>query len=604
LLYGLLCGGLALFAAPETAFAIPSATTTTAANAWGSGPPKEIGRSGAVDGSILLADAHGNATLAWISGSAVYSARYAPKGDAWSVPEQINSVPQSPSSPEIFGLSGVVDAQGNVIFAWTQDDIQGRRIDSARYEVGAKRWLPAVTINTPEQYLHANDPAVVVDRAGNVTAIWNQELPTDSGQVRSLTATYGQGRQYAIYGARYDSASGAWGAPQELGRHASHGFGAGHHNVVIDQEGNVTVAWFQQNISRRLLITMTAENIVVAVRYSSLSGRWSQQVTLRDCKASGGPSDCAPQLAVDTHGNVMAFWSSAGRWSAFYDIQKEKWGNSIDLRMPAKCTSALWDGQLSFASNPGFTVLCPSDDRSSTGSSLKEIDEALERPIQFGLAGVRYSPKDRQWKAMEPLTRTDMFQVASLAALNRKGLSPDIQPFMDESGNIDAFWIERRGVDTDRSLESAVIHGSRYSARDTTWHDGKSITLRPDGRYPWNRVWWPEHPPGVVREASGNMLFVWSGNFTDALPDNPQQGPRGRGALRSIGPMIVAARYHPDAGTWSDLAVLDQGEFVSDANPPQPGLAQLESLAEYGTLAVWWINDGKDMRINSRLLPP
>jgi len=68
--------------------------------------------------------------------------------------------------------------------------------------------------------------------------------------------------------------------------------------------------------------------------------------------------------------------------------------------------------------------------------------------------------------------------------------------------------------------------------------------------------------------------------------------------------MIVAARYHPDAGTWSDLAVLDQGEFVSDANPPQPGLAQLESLAEYGTLAVWWINDGKDMRINSRLLPP
>ena len=96
-------------------------------------------------------------------------------------------------------------------------------------------------------------------------------------------------------------------------------------------------------------------------------------------------------------------------------------------------------------------------------------------------------------------------------------------------------------------------------------------------------------------------MCIRDSNFTAALPDNSGRGPT-RGVGRSIGPLIVAARYRPDQGTWSNLAILDEGAFVSDLRPMDLDTVQLQPLGQYGTLAVWSMRSDGGRVLQSRLL--
>jgi hypothetical protein len=562
---------LILSVGADKAYGKPPEPVIASDNTIHEGTLKEIGRSRSVDSTMLLADELGNATFVWFSerGRVVFSARYRVQDDAWGAVEQINNIPELRKSTESFGLTGIVDRGGNVIVAWAQDSAGGRGIYIARYDIASSRWQASVRINgsTSLSSPHANHPKLLADHAGNVIAVWNQELIADrTGSIGSLTATYGQGRQYAIHAARYDNASGTWSAAEELGHHAPYGVGASNHNVVIDHDGNVTVAWYQQNVYRSLF-GITIENRIVAVRYSPRQGRWSKQLTLSDCHG-----DCNPQLAADNRGNVMAIWWDGQLWSAFYDGQTGRWDDGARFPPPCNKEHSGCDGgysaKLSYSTGSGFTALWSTSDE---------------------LGGARYLQKEQGWEAISRLTHKELPHPAAKWRLL-------VPPMLDKKGDIEVFWVEPRSIDTDRSLQSVVIHGSHYATNDGRWREGQSIPLHPRGLHPWN-----DRPPTVIQEASGDILFTWSNNFTAALPDNSGRGPT-RSVSRSIGPLIVAARYRPDQGTWSNLAILDEGAFVSDLRPMDLDTVQLQPLGQYGTLAVWSMRSDGGRILRSRLL--
>lgn len=552
----------------------------------------EIGTFPTVGDRLLLADARGNVTLAWTSGLNVYSSRYNPSQNAWTAPEQINLVPKALPSGFSAGLVGVVDFNGNVVVGWVQDTDRDKAITVARFDIATARWQPAERINEPASEdprsgrvgRMANTLFLVVDPAANLTAVWNQEL-------KPRTAAYGQGPESATFAARYTADRGTWASPTQLGDRAPLILLASSQQVAIDTEGNVTVAWFSQSIRS---MGQTPKNVLVAVRHGARSRRWGEQMVLHECESA----PCEPKLTPGADGTVLALWYGRGAWSSFYNKRSGRWTRAVEVRSPGN-ESLASQASLTTATDDGFTILYQTDDRPRDGyASAEEADRALSLPVSFRLTGVRYLAGENRWEEILPL-RQKVLATETLSTFNARDLDPDVRAFVDDKGNVDVFWIQKGTVATDRSLAPITVHDSRYEVEPQAWRDGQLMALRPRGLYSFNY-----EPPAVVRDASGDMLFSWRGNFVTALPDNSDLDIQGRpagqpGTRRSVGALVVAARYHTSTGTWSELAVVDEG---AEADPSRPSPVKLLPLGTQGTLAVWSLDGEQGVVLRSRVL--
>jgi hypothetical protein len=167
-----------------------------------------------------------------------------------------------------------VDANGNAIAVWNQDDGTRYNVWANRYDVGTG-WGTATLIendNTGDAY----PPHVDVDGSGNAISVWYQD----------------DGTNLNILANRYVVGTG-WGSAtlietDNLGE-------ARYPQVALDSSGNAIVVWRQEDSVR--------DNIW-ANRYVVGTG-WGT-ATLIETDNSGGAD--RPQVVMDGSGNALAVW--------------------------------------------------------------------------------------------------------------------------------------------------------------------------------------------------------------------------------------------------------------------------------------------------------
>ena len=146
-------------------FTVEAARFDPVAGTWA--PPIRLDAStlGAGKPSVVV-DAAGYSTATWTQGDGLYGTRLAPNGVAWSAPQRLVSGFAFGSDPPAMA----VDVAGNVAVVFVLDQLA----NAIHYHELDGKWGAAVPIGIPAAAtpIATNQPAVVVDGAGTVTAVW------------------------------------------------------------------------------------------------------------------------------------------------------------------------------------------------------------------------------------------------------------------------------------------------------------------------------------------------------------------------------------------------------------------------------------------------
>lgn len=194
-----------------------------------------------------------------------------------------------------------VDSMGNAVVVWQFNGLAGHDMWANRYDVDSGQWQGAVLLENDDAASTSN-PALVMDPAGNATAIWPQ----------------GDGSVANIYANRYDAAQGAWQGPQLLENDNSGN--ATDVQLSSDPSGNVVAVWRhdidQWNVYANHLDAATGEWTGVRAIHTDLA-----QVAFD------------PQIAVDVEGNAIAVWYNdvgaiSSVWANRYNAATNTWGEA------------------------------------------------------------------------------------------------------------------------------------------------------------------------------------------------------------------------------------------------------------------------------------
>lgn len=263
---------------------VRTATRTPGGN-W-SEPVTLSDPSHSVEQSQVAVDAQGTTTALWLwltpgRSTGVVQSRTRPATGPW------NDDTTDVSGPD--GLVSVVrlavDDLGGATALWWRYDIpapSGFKTFVQSAQRVESDWQEPLTISTPG--VAVDEPAVVVDRHGTATAVWN-EL---TSSVRTLRA-------------RVRTPDGTWGDPRVLS--TSDGFGPGDGNVGFapDHDGNVTIIW-----SSFMYLTMPNWSMLTRSTQRTTDGAWGSSLDL----SPTGAITLMPRLAVDRHGYVTVVWGA------------------------------------------------------------------------------------------------------------------------------------------------------------------------------------------------------------------------------------------------------------------------------------------------------
>jgi hypothetical protein len=245
-----------------------------AAGEWSTPFPLSAPGIAAEQPQVAVDDA-GVATVAWtLMGGAqpVIQARRFVNG-TWQGTDDLSDATRAASQSRV-----VVDGNGVVTVAWVRDNAgDGKLAVQARRYNGASWGAPA---DLSEAATGADNPQLVVDPAGVVTAVWAKVIPDP-----------GSGPDISIVQARRFS-GGAWSPRVDL---SPAGAGAFGHRVAVDASGVATAVW--------LRFTAPDQGVVQAVR--NPGGTWSAPQDL-----SGPPSSVFwPAVTARGAGAATALWT-------------------------------------------------------------------------------------------------------------------------------------------------------------------------------------------------------------------------------------------------------------------------------------------------------
>jgi hypothetical protein len=290
------------------------------------------------DDMVIEHDVLGNGFVVWTAGTTVWAAHRPPGVRTWSSAVVLHNPTGPSTAPENPDIA--VDDQGNAVVVWsrhapTAPQMIGGIVEHAYFVAGSNAWTQAaavpgavnalypavvmdrlrrVTVMWSESVLDATffvkvahyDPArvpaswtgphsiggtgngagsreddLVVDRDGNVTAIWD------------FINTQPQPHRYSVVVARYTPASGAWtgGDILELGDGNASGS-----QLAVDDAGNVFAVWSQPvGVNNRQLRF---------ARFDRAVGGWSQATTIPASTGAGNT-----RTATLPAGDALAIWS-------------------------------------------------------------------------------------------------------------------------------------------------------------------------------------------------------------------------------------------------------------------------------------------------------
>ncbi|MBL0226644.1 MAG: hypothetical protein IPQ16_14045 [Geobacteraceae bacterium] len=224
----------------------------------------------------IAMDAAGNAVVVWFQNDGarnnIWANRYT-VDLGWGTPTLIeNNNDGAASAPQV-----AMDAIGNAMAVWDQDDGKRNNIWSSRYIAGVG-WGTAVLIETNDAGT-ARYPQVKIDAKGSAVAVWQQS----DGTLNNIWAN------------RYVVGVG-WGAAVILETDKSGD--ALLPQIAVDAQGNAIAIWSQSDGTR--------ENIW-SNRYSTGIG-WGTAALLETNNA-GSAGDA--QVAIDPQGNALAVWGQS-----------------------------------------------------------------------------------------------------------------------------------------------------------------------------------------------------------------------------------------------------------------------------------------------------
>ncbi len=207
--------------------------------------------------------------------------------------EYVESADIDAYSPQV-----VMDKDGNVVAVWLQAAIAGQnlRVWSNRIDADSGNW------GTPEMIDDSssgtNNLQLVVDAGGNAIAVW------------------GQGGD--VYFNRFDAVGKTWASAQAIESQAESAYFSAQFNTLdIDGANNIYAIWNESQ-----------GNKVWINKYSS--NAWGTPVQVN----SGTKTVAAPQLAINPDGDILVIWQQYDDsdeweiWGRYYDAQSDSW--SVD----------------------------------------------------------------------------------------------------------------------------------------------------------------------------------------------------------------------------------------------------------------------------------
>lgn len=460
----------------------------------------------------------------------------------WSVSPITLDVPSpNASSP----ASLVVDAVGNVTAAWLENTSEETSVEASYYSINSGTWTVPATIDL---YAAAAPPQLVVDLAGNVTAVWLEYLGG-----------------YVVQAARFDGIS--WTPPATLDN-GTQSPSASYNNspqMVVDAQGNVTVVWIEQ---------LESTYAVQAARFSN--GAWTTSPTTLDGLTPNANANINPQIVVDATGNVTVVWIE--QQDSANAVQAARFSGNVWTTVPTTL-----DGL-----SPNANVTPPVMIVDPLGNVTVTWLEYLESSV--GVEAARFS--DGTWTPAIFLDNGIQTPNASSAA----------SLVVDASGNVTAAWLENTDVET-------MVQSSYYAINSGTWTSPSTIDLYAAATQPqliMDRLGivtaaWLEYIGGYVVQAARFNGSTWTAPTT---LDNGTQLPNAylpfspRMVIDADGNVTVtwfeqqgdnlavqAARFSD--GSWtSSPATLDGS--MPNANSNTPILSVVDQV---GDVTVTWIEN-------------
>jgi len=303
---------------------------TAATDTWGTAVLIETDNTGHAGLPQIAMDAAGNGLAVWQQSDGtrnhIWANRYiAGSTNAWGTAELIETDAGNANAPQI-----AIDADGNVLAVWAQDVSAITHIMANRYNA-ATGWGTAVSIASFNQG-SGGQAQIAIDASGNAMAVWAQNDYPDqniaANRYTAATNTWGTAQLietgtfatrnpqvavdangnalavwehldgvYSIAANRYTAATNTWGTAALI---ETDNTGSTYvPQIAIDANGNALAVWqYADETFRHIKVN----------RYTAGAG-WGNAAFIENNNVGDAGS---PQIAFFSNGNALAVWDQEG----------------------------------------------------------------------------------------------------------------------------------------------------------------------------------------------------------------------------------------------------------------------------------------------------
>jgi hypothetical protein len=368
---------------------------TVTVKAWGITTLIETDNAGDAKNPQVAVDASGNAVAVWSQyddidwGFSIWSNRYT-AGTGWGTATLIDTDMRDAYDPQV-----AVDASGNAVAVWSQDDGSRNNIWSNRYSTSTG-WGTATLIET-DNVGGAGHPQVAINASGNAVAVWSQS----------------DGTRNNIWSNRYTTGTG-WGTASLI--ETDNKGSAGYPQVAVDASGNAVAVWYQYDGTR---------NNIWSNNYTAGTG-WGTAIMIETDNVGWA---YYPQVSMNASGNAVAVWYQGG--GMYLNI----WANCYTAGIGWGTATLIETDNAGFAIDPQVAV-------DASGNAVAVWSQA--DGMNYNLCSNNYTP----------LTG---WGTATLIETNNEGWATYPQVAMDASGNAVAVWSQDNAVAVSSQDDATLI---------------------------------------------------------------------------------------------------------------------------------------------------
>lgn len=444
-------------------------------------------------------------------------------------PNTIDSGSASSSAPL------VVDSSGNVTSSWLENytNVSGDDPQAAFFSISSQQWLP------PQPIIQAGaglaTPQLIVDSFGTVTLVW-LEFFSENANNSTLFASR------SIQGGPWTTPTPLNSLPADVPTNAQIPV-----SMVVDTQGNVTIAWMEQDIT-------TTNYAIGTARFTSDINASPTLYPFLDGISPSANNNIIPQLVVDQLGYVTAVWqeqigSGFAVQAARLSPSGSAWSTAVNLN------------GMSLNANGTITPKMVVD-----ASGIVTVVWQEKSGSQFSVQAARFTPgaggAGGSWITYPSLAP---------ALSNANGsLTPQI--VVDNHGSVTI-----AAIDANFSVwpSSFAAGSSSWTFPSTPLNSGTAFSLTPLSMVVDQSgvvtILWLNNVSGLFVQAARGFSTSWSaaanldaGNADGNTPILVVIDAFGTVTTSWMeGSAMQAARFLSGGSSWSDAATLDNGNLYN-----------------------------------------